>query len=174
MTTMSTVVTPPQTAEQVLFAGRTHIKVLFRPAMAQLALSTIQVATWLFWPEIGDAETNRWASLVVHGTLMALMAWYAIIPVLRWRASVFEVTSRRLRMRWGVLYKHSREIHLDRITQIEVERGILDRLVRCGSIIAYDATKADAIRFHDVPQFQQVRDVIDEARHALHAPPPNL
>lgn len=161
--------TPPlPSPEQVLFAGHTHVKILVRPVLAQLLLLAAHVALLRYLPEdLGVEALTNWAPLVLHGLLLAAEVWYALLPTLRWWCSVFEVTDRRVRARWGVLYKNSREIHLDRITQVNEERGILDRLFGCGTLLIHDAAShADGIRFHDVPRFRQVRTLLDDARHA--------
>lgn len=154
-------------AEQLLFSGHTHAKILVKPITAQIGLLAAHIALLKYLPsDIFGLDVSGWLPWLLHGLLFVGELWYAIIPALQWWFSKFEVTNRRVRMRWGVLHKHSREIHLDRITQINEERGIIDRIFGAGTIIIHDAANTAGIRFHDVPNFGYVRDLLDDARHA--------
>lgn len=162
--------TPPfDGAERTLYRGKTHAKILARPAAIQVALLAAHVGLLIFpFGRTGVGVFDRWVDPALHAILIAAALWYVVWPFLQWHHSLFEVTDRRIRQRWGVLNKHSREIHLDRITQVNEERDIVDRIFRCGTIVIYDAANASAIRFHDVPEFHHVRSIIDDARHAAH------
>lgn len=151
--------------EETLYGGRTHLKILFVPFLVQVAIVALHVATVRYFPApLGHETLTRWAEPVVHGMLVVAAVVFAVAPFLKWYHSWFEVTDQRVEMRWGVLYKHSREIALDRITQINEERGIVDRIFRAGTIVIHDAANASAVRFHDVPRFRSVRATIDDAR----------
>lgn len=155
--------------EETLFIGRTHAKILFKPALIQLVLIAAHIVIFKYWPDkTGIAQVDAYGELVIHGLILLAELWFVVWPFLQWRYSSFEVTDRRIRQRWGVLHKHSREINLDRITQVNEERQLIDRIFRCGTIVIHDAANATAIRFHDVPHFRHVRTTIDSARHDVH------
>lgn len=81
---------------------------------------------------------------------------------------------------WGMLYKNAREIPLDRIASGSTERGIRDRIFRCGTLVFHDAAVQQhqnrspltrrprdgdvGIRFHDIPNYAHVERVVDSAR----------
>lgn len=156
----------------VLYRGRTHPKILFRPLLAAAALVTLHALLIRSYPDhLGWEPLDQWGEKVLHLILAVLDLKYVVAPVMRWQSSTFEITDRFIKMKWGVLYRNSREIHLDRITQINEERGILDRAVGCGTIVVYDAANASAIKFHDVAHFRRVRSILDDARHQAHARP---
>lgn len=156
----------------VLYRGRTHPKILFRPLIAAALLVAAHTVLARYYPDrLGWEPLDQWGERVLHLVLAVLDLKYVIAPVMRWQSSTFEITDRFIKMKWGVLYKNSREIHLDRITQINEERGILDRVVGCGTIIVYDAANASAIHFNDVAHFRRVRAILDDARHQAHARP---
>lgn len=158
--------------DRVLYTGRTHIKILVPPCVIAVVLGALHVLLYRYYPNhIGWEPLDKWGELALHAILAILDVKYVLAPILRWHSAIFEVTDRLIKMRWGVLYKNSREIHLDRITQINEERGVLDRIVGCGTIVVYDAANASAIRFHDVSHFRRVRGLIDDARHLAHARP---
>lgn len=157
----------------VLYRGRTHPKILFRPLIAAVVLVTLHTLVVRHYPhDLGWEPLDHWGERVLHAVLAVLDLRYVIAPVARWQSSTFEITDRFIKMKWGVLYKNTREIHLDRIAQINEERGILDRMVGCGTIIVYDAaTGGSAIHFNDVAHFKRVRRILDDARHQAHARP---
>lgn len=164
--------TPVVPGTDVLYRGRTHPKILFRPLLAAVVLVAAHTLLARHYPNhLGWEPLDNWGERVLHLVLAVLDLKYVIAPVTRWQSSTFEITDRFIKMKWGVLYKNSREIHLDRITQINEERGILDRVVGCGTIIVYDAANASAIHFNDVAHFRRVRTILDDARHQAHARP---
>lgn len=160
---------PKPLVEETLFVGRTHPKTLVVPISAFLLVVLLHGIAVKYVPaDWGHEALTQWGPFTMHAVLLVANVWFAVWPVLQWRASNFEVTTRRVRMRWGVLYKNSREINLDRITQVNEERGIIDRIFGAGTIVIYDAANAAAVRFHDIPHFRSVRDLLDEARAGAH------
>lgn len=171
------------TAETALLRLRTHPKVLFGPLLAQLILIAGHIALAKYWPaETGFAWLNEWGQLAGHGLIVLIELTYVAVPALRWWNAEFTVTDRRLIETWGILYRNSREIPLDRIASVTEERGILDRIFGAGTLVFHDAGLMDltqskrglqqrsgdgkvGIRFHDVPHIHQVRTVIDEVRY---------
>lgn len=172
-------------SDPVLLTGRTHVKVLFGPLIVQLVLIAGHIAALLFLPEhTGFDLFDQWGQLAVHSLIGVLEFTYAIVPFLRWYNSVFTVTTQRVTASWGVLYKDSREIALDRIVSVDTERGILDRIVGCGTLIFHDAAtdasqrrenvltwqsgggQRAGIRFQDVPHVKRVRALVDDLRYA--------
>lgn len=153
-----------QFGEETLFHGRTHPKVLFIPAVIQVLLLALHVAAMRYFPDVGNDKFDAWSGPVIHSLIFAAETWYVIVPILWWRFSSFEVTDTRVRERWGVLYKNTRDIDLNRITQTNEERGIIDRIFGAGTIVIYDAANSSALRFKDVPRFNEVRQILDDAR----------
>jgi len=170
--------------EEELWAGRTHFKILFKPAFIQLVLIALHVLVAIYVP----ANTNwpwwdSWGQLTLQSILIVLSLWYVVIPLLRWRNSTFELTNKRVVKHWGILYKQSLEIPLERITSIAVDRGILDRIFGCGTLNFQDAAMGSyptkgawnrdssnrnmaGVRFHDVPRVLEVKKLIDKTRYA--------
>lgn len=173
------------TVETPLLSLRTHPKVLVKPAFAQLLLIGLHILVARFFPaDTGVAEINQWGPVVLHSIIALIELAYVLVPTLAWMNARFTVTDRRLEEHWGVLYKNAREIPLDRIASVTVERGILDRIFGCGTLIFYDSALTGGhvggssplsqrsggdtvgIRFTDVPHVLHVQQVIDQARFA--------
>lgn len=172
---------PTQPGERVLLRLRTHPKVLFGPAVIQLALIAAHVALYLYWPaSTGIALVDAWGQQVLHGLILLVELTYTVLPTLRWWNAVFVVTDRRLQEHWGVFYRNVREVSIDRVASVSIERGILDRIFGCATLVFHDASVQPApqrgplsqrsghgesgIRFHDVPRYRAVAHTIDVAR----------
>ena len=151
--------------EQVLFSSRTHAKILVPTLFIQGLLLGVHLVLPTIWPSAtGIAPLDDWGQLAVHAIVGLLELVYVVVPLLRWWHSTFTVTTHRVSMGWGTLHKHSRELATTRITQVNVERGLLDRLFGCGTIVLRDAASAEPVRLADVPHVHEVRRLIDDLR----------
>lgn len=170
--------------ETVILRLRTHPKVLFGPLVMQIMLVAAHIALAKYWPAAtGDPWLDEWGQLAVHGIILLVELTYVAVPALRWWNAEFTVTNRRLIETWGVLYRNSREIPLDRIASVTEERGILDRIFGAGTLVFHDAGFVDlgspskrglqqrpgdtrvGVRFHDVPRIHEARQSIDQVRY---------
>jgi membrane protein YdbS with pleckstrin-like domain len=84
------------------------------------------------------------------------MVWL-MIPVLRWRLTTYELTTRRLQIRGGIVTRHGRDIPLIRITDVSFEQGPLDRLLGCGRLVVESAGEHGQIVLTEIPHVEQVQ-----------------
>jgi membrane protein YdbS with pleckstrin-like domain len=87
------------------------------------------------------------------------MLWLAV-PVLRWRTTTYELTTRRLRVRDGIVTRHGRDIPLARINDVSFEQGPLDRLLGCGRLVVESAGEHGQIRLTEIPHVQYVHTTL--------------
>ncbi len=128
-----------------------HWKTLIRPlAVAVLVVAAALVAEVLI-PSGSAATPARLAVAVV--AILFLMLWL-MVPVLRWRTTVFELTNRRLRMRDGIITRHGRDIPLVRINDVSFEKGLLDRLLGSGRLVVESAGEHGQIVLTDIPRVE--------------------
>ncbi len=128
-----------------------HAKTLIRPlAVAVLVVAAALVAEVLI-PSGSVATVARLAVAVV--AILFLMLWL-MVPVLRWRTTVFELTDRRLRMRDGIVTRHGRDIPLVRINDVSFEKGLLDRLLGSGRLVVESAGEHGQIVLTDIPRVE--------------------
>lgn len=172
--------------EEILWSGRTHFKVLAKPAFIQLLLLIVHVLIAIFIPsQTGWAWWDSWGHLTLHILVLLVEIWYVVVPVLQWLNAGFEVTNFKAVSRWGLLHKHAREVPLDSIVSVSVERGILDRIFGCGTLMFQDAASGfqpttagpwnrergkqsrNGVRFADVPNVFEVQKILDKARYDL-------
>ncbi len=142
--------------EQPVLLLHPHWKTLIRP----LLLAVIVVAAALAGEAAitgKDAPAERLAVAVV--AILALMLWLAV-PVLRWRTTTYELTTRRLRMREGIVTRRGRDIPLVRISDVSFEKGLLDRLLGAGRLVVESAGEHGQILLKDIPHVEQVQGTL--------------
>ena len=95
--------------EQLVLRIHPHWKTLIRPFLVAVLVVAVALGAEVLIPSGSAAPAAR---LVVGAVaILALMLWL-MVPVLRWRTTVYELTTRRLRMRDGIVTRHGRDIPL--------------------------------------------------------------
>jgi uncharacterized membrane protein YdbT with pleckstrin-like domain len=85
--------------------------------------------------------------------ILALMLWL-VVPVLRWRTTTYELTTRRLKVRGGIVARHGRDIPLARINDVSFQQGPLDRLLGSGRLVVESAGEHGQIVLTDIPRVE--------------------
>jgi uncharacterized membrane protein YdbT with pleckstrin-like domain len=134
--------------ERVVFSTRTHVKALLVPFLVTLLVLVAAVLLSLW--------TDGTVRLVVWIVAAVLLLVFAGWPFLNWRAATFTVTDRRLITRAGVLTRTGHDIPLNRISDVSYERGIVDRMLGCGTLVISDASTGGRVPLHDIPDVEQL------------------
>ena len=136
--------------EHVVLSVRTHGKALIAPFALLILVAAGVIA-------VGKIYTDKGILVLVAAGvgLLTLILW-AFIPFLRWMTSTYTVTNRRLITRHGILTRTGRDIPLFRINDVAYEKGLLDRLLGCGTLIISDATEKAGVILPDVPNVEKV------------------
>lgn len=105
-------------------------------------------------------ESTKNAKMVVGGVVT--IAWYflAVLPAMRWRWTMFVLTSDRLITRSGIIAKHSREIPLERINDVTFTQTVLERALGAGDLLVESAGERGQTRITDVRKPEQVQLMI--------------
>lgn len=153
------------TEEKTLFRARTHAKILVPALAVQAALLVAHVAIWKLFPSSTPWPwLDAWGPVALHSIILTLEVYYVVVPFLRWWHTVFTITDKRIVMTWGILRKQTRELMHSRISSVDVDRGLLDRMVGCGTILLYDAGGPVPVALNDVPRVHHVRDMVNRLR----------
>ena len=98
--------------EHLVLRLHPHWKTLIRPvSVAVLVVAAALIAEVLI-PSNSAAPVER--LVVAAVAILAVMLWL-IVPVLRWRTTTYELTTRRMRVRSGIVTRQGRDIPLARI-----------------------------------------------------------
>jgi uncharacterized membrane protein YdbT with pleckstrin-like domain len=136
---------------------RTHAKALVGPALALIGIGALVGAGTAVVP-IGYRPFGQLVVLALGG---ALAGWACVRPFLRWRATTYSLTNRRLVMRTGVLNKVSVDLPLWRVSDVSTKRSLGDRLLGCGTLVAETAGEG-AVALRDVPDVRHVQRAMAE------------
>jgi uncharacterized membrane protein YdbT with pleckstrin-like domain len=152
--------------EQEVLRLHPHWKTLIRPLLVAIVVVAAALVIVAVIPSGKAAAVERLAVAVV--AILALMLWLAV-PLLKWRTTIYELTTRRLRVRSGIVTRHGRDIPLARINDVSFEKGLLDRLLGSGRLVVESAGEHGQILLNEIPHVEYVhatlfRLVEDEQR----------
>lgn len=136
--------------ESVVISTRTHAKALILPALVLLVVAGL--AGYL--TSVTDSGV---AHLITWIVAAALLLWFTVWPFLNWLTSTYTVTTRRLITRHGILTRTGHDIPLNRISDVSYERGVVDRMLGCGTLIISDASDKGRVQLPDVPHVEQTQ-----------------
>jgi uncharacterized membrane protein YdbT with pleckstrin-like domain len=140
--------------EQSVLFLHPHWKTLIRPLALTLVVVAAALVVEAVIPSGSAAAAERLAVAVV--ALLVLMLWL-MAPVLHWRTTTYELTTRRLRMRSGILTRQGRDIPLIRINDVSFEKGLLDRLLGSGRLVVESAGEHGQLVLTDIPDVEYVQ-----------------
>ena len=134
--------------EQSVLLLHPHWKTLIRPALVAVLVVAAALVVVVVIPSGSAAAAER--LVVAAVAILALMLWL-MVPVLRWRTTAYELTTRRLRVREGIVTRHGRDIPLARINDVSFSKGPLDRLLGSGRLVVESAARTRPDRAHRHP-----------------------
>ena len=145
--------------EQIDMELRTHVKEILLPLLIGLVVIVAAFAASLL---ISAKDWSPWATLAVWIVVVVVLLVFVLVPILKWRTTIYVFTNRRLITRRGIISKSGRDIPLYRINDVSYEKGVLDRMLGCGTLIISDASEQAGVRLHDVPRVEQVQVRVNE------------
>ena len=140
----------PAADEQPVLLLHPHWKTLIRPVLVAVLVLAVALVAVAAIP----SGAGRLAVAVI--AILALMLWL-IVPVLRWRTTTYELTTRRLRTRFGIVTRRGRDIPLSRVNDVSFEKGVLDRLLGAGRLVVESAGEHGQIVLTDIPRVEYVQ-----------------
>lgn len=135
--------------EHVVFSTRTHVKALLLPLVVTVVV--VVVTVFLSMHTSGLLRQLIWVVAAV--LVLVFAAW----PLLNWLGATYTVTNRRLVTRSGVLTRRGHDIPLNRISDVSYERGVVDRMLGCGTLVIADASTGGRVSLPDVPDVERLQ-----------------
>jgi membrane protein YdbS with pleckstrin-like domain len=126
--------------EEVCFRSRRH-EVVLVPAIARalLCAGVGLVMLWMGWP---------WSA--AGPVLLALAAVVTLLAAWRWERTQVVVTTEKLFVVRGTLRRRAAAVRLSKVGCVEIEQGVLGRLLGYGTIVAGEL---------EIPYVPQPREV---------------
>ena len=143
--------------EQFVLRLHPHWKTLLRPFFLLAVILIAAIVALILLPTGKDTGLVRDAIGVA--VFLAVIVW-CVVPLLRWKTTSYELTTRRLRLRQGILSRSGRDFPLIRISDVSFSHGPIDRLLGCGRLVIESAGEHGQLVFNEVPNVQQVQSIL--------------
>jgi uncharacterized membrane protein YdbT with pleckstrin-like domain len=144
----------PTDDEQLVLLLHPHWKTLIRPILVAMLVVAIALVAEALIPSDSSALAIRGGVGVVAVLVLMVLL---IVPLLRWRTTTYELTTKRLRTRFGIVTRRGRDIPLTRINDVSFEQGVLDRLLGAGRLVVESAGEHGQIVLTDIPHVKDVQ-----------------
>jgi len=153
--------------EHVVVTTRTHVKALLVPALLLIVLAAVAG----FLVSVVPASSAQPLVQLVIWLLAGLVAvWWVVKPFVLWLTTTYTFTDRRFIKRSGFIAKKGRTIPLNRISGVDFEVGIVDRVFGCGTLVVSDASENGTVLLHDIPHVERVQMLVSEELHRVSSP----
>jgi uncharacterized membrane protein YdbT with pleckstrin-like domain len=146
--------------EKIVFELRPHW-VAALPSVGWTIL--VLIGWWLGrWAaeELFSGNTEDTAKIVIAGIPLIVWVFLAVIPFLRWRFTLFVLTTDRLITRSGIIAKHSKEIPLERINDVSFNQSVVERALKAGDLMVESAGERGQTQIRNVRNPEQVQLMI--------------
>ena len=143
--------------EHLVLRLHPHWKTLIGPLLVAVLVVAVALIAEVLIPSNSAAVVER--LVVAAVAILAVMLWL-IVPVLRWRTTTYELTTRRMRVRSGIVTRHGRDIPLARINDVSFAKGLLDRLLGSGRLVVESAGEHGQILLNDIPHVESVQTTL--------------
>jgi uncharacterized membrane protein YdbT with pleckstrin-like domain len=139
--------------EEIVLSMRTHAKALILPAVVLIVLAALG---GFFTAILGDSSTEGWVVVAIWVLVVLGMLVWSVAPFVRWLTTEYTITSKRVLLTSGVFTRKGRAIPLYRVNDVTFQKGLLDRVVGCGTLVISDASEQSGMRLNDVPRIEWV------------------
>lgn len=121
------------------------------------------VAGALLWVIPSGEYWGRITDYVVLGVAAILSLWFWLIPLLRWRGTMYIVTTKRIYKRSGFLTKTGHSIPPVRVNDVSFRVTLWERIWRYGTLDVQSASEHGMLRLKRVPDPEGLKSKIYQA-----------
>ena len=143
--------------ERVVLTLHPHWKTVLWPSVLLVAVVVVASVLIAVIPHTKLQGGERIAVVVV--ALIVALIWVGV-PFLRWRTTTYQLTTRRFRLRSGILYRSGRDFPLARISDISYSSGPVDRLLGTGRLIIESAGEHGELVLNEIPEVRNVQATV--------------
>ena len=149
----------------------THIKTLL-PAIIIEAILLIAAVVGSFYV---PANARYWALPTIWLSVLVLSIPLFVIPWIKWMTSTYTITTKRIITRHGIFTRTGHDLPLSRISDIQLEKNVDDRLFGCGTLFlqtsADDPLKLDDVLKVEIVQVEISNLLFHDVQGAIDADP---
>jgi uncharacterized membrane protein YdbT with pleckstrin-like domain len=143
--------------EQPVLILHPHWKTLVGPFLLTFIVVAGLLVVEVIIPNGKAAAVER---LAVLAAVILMVMMYLMVPLLRWRTTMYELTTKRLQMRTGILARRGRDIPLSRITDVSFSKSLSDRLLGAGRLVVESAGEHGQVVLTDIPNVERVQALL--------------
>jgi len=147
--------------EHVVVTTRTHPKALIRPVLIGIVVVVVAIVL----SSLASGATPL--QVVIWVLAAALLFWFVVRPVVDWVTTTYTFTNRRFVKRTGLIAREGRTIPLNRISGVDFEIGVIDRVFGCGTLVVSDASEQGRVLLFDIPKVEHVQKLVADELHRL-------
>ena len=147
--------------EQIVVTTRTHPKALIWPILIGIVTVVLAIVVSSLGSGSGVLQIVVWVAAA------ALLFWFVLRPVVAWATTTYTFTNRRFVKRSGFIAREGRTIPLNRISGVDFEVGVIDRVFGCGTLVVSDASEQGRVELYDIPKVEQVQMLVADELHRL-------
>ncbi len=139
--------------EHLVLRLHRHWKTIIWPILFLAAIIVVALALLLLVSQFQHAV----ARLVIGVAALAAVIIFVAGPLLRWWTTSYELTTRRLRLRDGVIARRGRDFPLSKISDVSFAQGPMDRLLGCGRLVVESPGERSQLVLTEIPQVKRVQ-----------------
>jgi uncharacterized membrane protein YdbT with pleckstrin-like domain len=147
--------------EHVVVTTRTHPKALIWPVLIAIVVVAVAITLSSLGSEAMPLQVVVWVFAA------ALLFWLFVRPVVDWITTTYTFTNRRFVKRSGFIAREGRTIPLNRISGVDFEVGVIDRIFGCGTLVVSDASEQGRVLLSDIPKVEVVQKLVADELHRL-------
>ncbi len=143
--------------EEFVLQLHPHWKTLLRPFFILIVTLAAALALLILLPAKADPPVVR---IIIGANALLLSIVFFAVPIARWRTTSYELTTRRLRLRSGIVARSGRDFPLIRISDVSSQHGLMDRILGWGKLIVESAGEHGQLVLNDIPHVQRVQSTL--------------
>lgn len=131
-----------------------HWKELVFPVLLVPVVAGIGSFLYFSVPDWRYRTALRWAIIALA---ILLLLYGSLRPYLKWRTTLYVLTSDRIITRYGVLSRAGRDIPLSRVNDVSFSHNLFERILRTGTLTVESAGERGQLVLRDVPKVEIVQ-----------------
>ena len=140
--------------EQSVLTLHPHWKTELMPVVILIGLAIAAAVLLAVIPHGKLAGPER---IAVGALALIIAIAFTLVPLLRWRTTTYELTTRRFRLRYGILSRTGRDFPLIRISDVSFSHGLIDRILGCGRLVIESAGEHGQLVLNEIPNVAKVQ-----------------
>jgi uncharacterized membrane protein YdbT with pleckstrin-like domain len=140
--------------ERTVLLVNPHWKTVLWPFVL---LVVVAIATAVLLIVIPHNRLQGPERIAVGAVALVIAVIWVGVPILRWKTTTYELTTRRFRLRYGVLSRTGRDFPLTRISDVSFSHGPIDRMLGCGRLVIESAGEHGQLVLNEIPHVAKVQ-----------------